>query len=84
MNTHAITRETAVMPAFRRETRELHPFRRILFSGAASDRFQVLRRVGRKYAPTGSYVTLDEAIEARDTLPEDMPARDALQSTEDR
>jgi len=71
--------ENTVNPAItRRETRDAtNPFTRVIHTGNASNLFQVLRRVRiggtSKHVPFGSYPTLEEAIEARDTLPEDMP-----------
>jgi hypothetical protein len=52
---------------------EPNPFHRILYS-AASNRFQVLRRIAKgKYVPHGSYMTLEESIQMRDQLPEHLP-----------
>ncbi len=73
MNQHVMQRETATNPAFRsRETREVNPYDRIVFAGAAN-RFQVLRKAftrGRgELKACGSFETLQEAIEARDRLP---------------
>jgi hypothetical protein len=70
-------RETAVNLASRgREMRAPNPFNRIAFAGADSNRFSILRFVSeqgrRKSVHFGSYDTLQDAIEARDSFPEWM------------
>ena len=71
-------KETATLPAFtRRETRETNPYDRVTYAGAQSDRFQILRRCsaagGRfQYVRVGRYTTLEDAMRARDTLPEEI------------
>jgi hypothetical protein len=85
MNQHVIRRETAVSPALaRRETREPNPYDRIIHSGTASGRFQVLRSNGRKFIPTGSHDTLAEAIAARDRMPERITPHSKESETDER
>lgn len=65
-------RETATHPRVaQRDTRfvdsEVNKYDRIVFAGAQSERFQILYRVrGGLMKPQGSYVSLAEAIQARD------------------
>jgi hypothetical protein len=80
--------ETAVsLRRTHRETRDPlkghgteNPFARIQHSGTASDKFQVLRSVrtkrGTELRPWGAFVTLDEAITARDVNPIEMHSQD--------
>jgi len=84
MNAQRIARETALSQVrASRETRESipNPFDRVVYAGAQSDRFQILRRVpqlrgpGSYFIHWGSYATLHEAIAARDSLPQEMPRR---------
>ena len=79
-----IARETATSHVrASRETRESirNPFDRVVYAGAQSDRFQILRRIpqlrgpGAYFIHWGSYATLEEAIAARDSLPQEMPRR---------
>jgi len=84
MNAQRIARETATSHVrASRETREMipNPYDRVVYAGAQSDRFQILRRVPQLHGPGsyfihfGSYASLDEAIRARDRYSEDMPPR---------
>jgi len=75
------TTETAVNPAItRRETRVLitepNEWDRILFTGDASNKFQILRRTRNgKLVTCGAYDTLAQAVEWRDALSLDLPAQ---------
>ena len=91
MNAQRIARETALSQVrASRETRESipNPFDRVVYAGAQSDRFQILRRVpqlhdnGSYFIHWGSYESLHEAIAARDALPQEMPPRKRFDGNE--
>lgn len=76
-----LQRETALdtRRTHREERTLLNPYHRILYTGSASDRYQVLKftriKGQLKAAPIGCHDTLEDAMQARDSEPAAMPVR---------